>query len=211
MNDVATYLAQTETAVRKLFEGIDSYMDILSPIRGTTFVSGEIDSAKAHAEYKEWAARNSAKLAASAKAQREFSQQSFALATLCGSVLQVAAKSIECYSENTSIPAHVEDLVGKSKSAIPFCIGREVKGVPIGLIIYAGRNQHTHYNERSLSKVNEAVFNRLAVIPSLPEFKDPAMDLENSMLDSYASNVTWLLGWRSYEQYESDIRSLLGN
>ena len=209
MQTPSTYIARTETAVRKLFEGIASYTEILKPIQGTTYISGQLDPVLFQAEYEAWAKKNAKKLAASAAAQREYSQQSFAMATLCGSVLQVAAKAIECYSKNTTVSAGAQSIIGKSKPAVPFCIGREIRGIPIGLIIYAGRNQHIHYNEKSLSQVNEAVFAHLAVVPKHSNLKDPAMDLANPLLYSHAGNVTFILGWRSYESYASDLHSLL--
>jgi hypothetical protein len=196
MQTSATYIACTETAVRKLFEGIESNVQLLQPIYGTA-VSGELDPVKCQAECEAWFKKNPAKRAAAAAAQREFLQQRFAIATLCGAVLQVAAKAIECYSKNRSVPPGLQSIVGKSKCAIPFCIGRELRGVPIGLIIYAGRNQHTHYNDRSLNAVNEAVFERIAIVPGHSDLRDPALDLANPLLDSYASNVTCILGWCS--------------
>jgi hypothetical protein len=210
MHAAASYLQQTQSAVQKLFEGILSYTAILKAIHGTTFVSGELDPTKFQAEYDAWAQNNAAKLAASLAAQRQYSEQAFAMATLCGAVLQVAAKAIECYSGNEIVPRSVQAIVGNSAKAIPFCIGREVRGVPIGLVIYAGRNQHMHHNEASLSAVNQAVFDRLAVLPQHPHIKDPALDLANTLLESHASNITYVLGWRSYEAYAADLRSLLG-
>lgn len=209
MRTAAVYVERTETAVRKLFEGIASYTNVLSAIRGTTFVSGELDPVAFQVQYEAWAKENAAALAASAAAQREFSEQAFAMATLCGAVLQVAAKGIECYSKNALVPPGMREVVGSSRKAVPFCIGREVRGVPIGLIIYAGRNQHMHFNEPSLNAVNEAVFAKLAVLPQHQYITDPALDLANPLLQSYASNIAFILGWRSYEAYASDIRSLL--
>jgi hypothetical protein len=86
-----------------------------------------------------------------------------------------------------------------------------VRTVPIGLIIYAGRNQHTHFNEPKLTKVNVAVFERLADHPEDATVKDPEHDLDNPLLDSYASNITFILGWRSYDAYAADLGSLLGS
>ena len=209
MQTPSTYIDRTETAVRKLFEGIASYTELLKPIQGTTYVSGQLDPILFQAEYEAWAKKNAKKLAASAAAQREYSQQSFAMATLCGAVLQVAAKAIECYSTNTVVSAKAKAIIDVSKPAIPFCIGREIRGMPIGLIIYAGRNQHTHYNEEKLDPVNQAIFDHLAVVPRHSNLKDPAMDLANQLLDSHAGNVTFILGWRSYEAYASDLHSLL--
>lgn len=95
MQSFSVYASSTETAVRKLFEGIASYTDVLRAVRGTTFVSGQLDREKFDAEYQAWAKRHKRRLEKSFAAQREFSEQSFAMATLCGAVLQVAAKAIE--------------------------------------------------------------------------------------------------------------------
>jgi hypothetical protein len=209
MQSFDVYSSSTESAVRKLFEGIASYTEVLKSIQGTTFVSGQLDREKFNVEYQAWANKHKRRLEKSFAAQREFTAQSFAMATLCGSVLQVAAKAIECYSPNKSIPAHLKLIVGDSKSAIPFCIGREVRGLPIGLIIYAGRNQHTHFNEKRFAKVNEAVFDQLATVPGYSA-RDPALNLQNSLLSSYACNITFVLGWRTYASYKKDMQALLG-
>ncbi|MEQ1848871.1 MAG: hypothetical protein ABL983_25245, partial [Nitrospira sp.] len=156
-----------------------------------------------------WAKKAASALVAARVAQRAYVEQAFAMATLCGAILQVAAKGIECYSSNQAVPSSMQAVVGDSQSAKPFCIGRKVLDVPIGLIIFAGRNQHTHYNEPKLNKVNVAVFERLALHPEVATVKDPAFDLDNSLLESYASNITFILGWRSYDAYAADLNSLL--
>lgn len=210
MQSFSIYTSSTETAVRKLFEGISSYTDVLKTVRGTTFVSGELDRDKFNAEYEAWAKKHRRRLEKSLAAQRAYSEQSFAMATLCGAVLQVAAKAIECYSPIKSVPTQLTSIVGNSKAAIPFCIGREVRGLPIGLIIYAGRNQHTHFNEKRYAKVNEAVFDHLATLPGHRPLKDPALNLANPLLQSFASNITFVLGWRSYQKYKADMQAMLG-
>jgi hypothetical protein len=187
MQTPATYIVRTESAVRKLFEGITSYTDLLFPICGATYVSGETDVTKFQAEFNAWKTKNAVALAASQYAQREHTQEAFAMATLCGAVLQVAAKAIECYSSNKIIPAKVQSVVAGSTSAIPYAIGRELCGVPIGLIIYAGRNQHMHFNDAKLNRVNVAVFEQLAAMPKEVGLKNPAFALENSLLDRSGS------------------------
>lgn len=195
--------------MQKLFEGIASYTKILQAIQGTAFVGSAHDSAEFEALYEAWVQKNAEKIKASMAAQRKFFEEVFAMDVLCGAVLQVAAKAIECYSSNTNVPANVASLVQSGSKAIPFCIGREVRGIPIGLVIYAGRNQHMHYNEPNLSTLNKAIFNKLANISKFSSVKDPALDLANHTLSSLASNITYLLGWRSYESYLSDIHALL--
>lgn len=203
------YLQKTESAVRKLFEGIEHYVGLLQPIKGTTFVGDGTDPKRFQEEYDQWARENASALEASLAAQRKFSEESFAMATLCGAVLQVAAKAIECFSTNNKVPEHLVQIVGNSEPARKFCFGRELRGLPIGLIIYAGRNQHTHFNDQNLSRVNTAIFERLAQLPDHPHISDPALDLSNSALESFATNITFILGWRSYEDYLRELQSLL--
>jgi len=211
MRTASIYLAQTETAVTKLFEGIESYVDLLKPIEGTAFVGTASSKEEFQKMYDAWAVANAAKLEAARRAQQEFSEQIFAMATLSGAVLQVAAKAIELYSKNKIVEEKLKGIVGSNKSAIPFCIGREVKnGIPIGLAIYAGRNQHMHFNEDSLSSANSAIFDALSSLPGHPEIKDPALELANPFLESHANNITYIIGWRTYEAYFKDMHSLLG-
>lgn len=70
----------------------------------------------------------------------------FSEATFAGAPLQVAAMGIRYFSRNTSIPASCASVVpARVKAAVPFCIGRELHGLPIGLIIYDARNQYNHW------------------------------------------------------------------
>ena len=196
MKTAAEYLEKTESATRKLFEGIDSYLEVIRRL----------------AKYDVWVRENETDIAASLKAQRDFVAESFAHATLCGAVLQVAHKALECYSTNTAVAAEWTSLIRQGTTAVPFCCGRLVRGVPLGLVIYAARNQHAHFDDDELRDPNLSIFNRLATnhgIASPTPFRDPVFDLEHPRLVSFASNVTGLIEWRSYAAYENDIRVLL--
>lgn len=213
MQTVSEYLDKTESAVKKLFDGIDAYLEVLRQEPGIVYSCGKDEDP--WVAYDRWASDNPGKLEASLDAQRRFVAESFALATLCGGVLQIAAKAIECYSVVGEVPKDFNDLLKMKggKPARSFCIGRRVHDVPIGLVIYAGRNQATHYNEKSLkNEVNVEVFRRLcAGNPSLASkgLHDPAFDLSGSNMTNFASNITALLGWRSFEAYDADMRALL--
>lgn len=212
MQTPAEYLNKTESAVRKLFEGIDSYTSILRRHPTSAFVTSYTDEADFQAQYEAWAKENEDVIKASLEAQREYVAESFAQSTLCGAVLQVAAKALECYSKNTVIPAEWASLIKTTSKAAPFCTGRLVRSVPLGLVIHAARNQHTHFDDVDLREPNLAVFERLAMnhgIKADKPFRDPAFDLRNTGLVSYASNCTALIGWRSYDAYEKDMRALL--
>ena len=212
MQTVAEYLDKTESAVKKLFDGIDAYLEVLRQEPGIVYSYGKDEDP--WDAYDRWAYENPEKLKASLEAQRSFIAEGFALATMCGAVLQIAAKAIECYSVVDKAPVDCEGLLTKKndKKVRPFCFGRRVHDVPIGLVIYAGRNQATHFNEGKLSDVNIEIFRRLcAGNPLLAEkgLLDPSFDLDGSSMTNFASNITALLGWRSFAAYDKDMRELL--
>jgi hypothetical protein len=212
MQTLPEYLKKTESAVKKLFDGMDDYLEVLRQAPGIVYSYG-IDEDPWNA-YDRWVFENPEKLKASLEAERSFVAESFALATLCGSVLQIAAKAIECYSVVDKVPVDCQGLLTKKndKKVRPFCIGRRVHDVPIGLIVYAGRNQATHFNEGNLSDTNVEIFRRLcAGNPLLAEkgLLDPSFDLDGSSMTNFASNITALLGWRSFAAYDKDMRELL--
>jgi hypothetical protein len=240
MNSGEEYLKRTESAVIKIFEGIESYIQILRNSKPPIYVGNAGDTLNRRPAYENWIAANQVGIQASLKAQRDFSAESFALATLCGSLLQIAAMGIQWFSENEEIPENLPKSLYsllKPKSKITkFCVGRRVRSVPIGLIIYAGRNQFNHMDDDELREPNVTIFDLLAknytgtteqsleyltsveskalsveqeedITKQIP--KDPAFDLENGILINFASNITGLLEWRDYESYYSDMYALI--
>lgn len=189
MDTLEEYLQQTETAAQILFEGIDKYLKIIKSVPlsdvGTT---------------AKWSA-----------AQKQFIYESFAMATLCGAVLQLAYMAIKQYSNNSSVPDRFNALINKGSLAKKFCIGREKHSVPIGLIIYAGRNQAAHYDDSNLSEINRSIFEGLCARTSRTgkEYRHPQFDLNNEITVNFAGNITGLLGWRGYDAYQHDMRNLL--
>jgi hypothetical protein len=196
-----------------LFEGIDCYLSVLRTVTGVVFVTSHAPGAIRDAEFEAWRTANISKLAAARAAQQDFIAESFALDTLCGAVLQVAEKAIAIYSTNIAVPAHLMDFLGPNQRK--FCVGRPIRTVPLGLVIHAARNQHTHFNDSKLRELNATVFRLLATEhgygPSIGgiTFVDPAFDLSNPGLLSYASNVTSLINWRTYAEYIADMKTIL--
>jgi hypothetical protein len=206
------YIKRTASAVRKLFEGIDEYTGILRRHGPPVFTSKYGDEESFQKNYEAWLVENDANIQKRRQAEREYLSETFAQGILCGALLQVAAKAIECYSENESIPEDWAEVIRPNNKAVRFCIGRKTRDVPLGLIIYAARNQHTHFEDEELREPNQEVFRRLAErhgITTNQPFADPAFDLKNKSLVSFASNCTALMGWRDYTSYEADIRALL--
>jgi hypothetical protein len=213
MQNAAEYLDKTRSASAKLFEGIDTYLALLRQ-HSTTFVTSYTNQEDFQRQYDAWYETNRSSMQAALEAQRQYLGESFAQATLCGSVLQLAAKAIECYSKNTEIPEDWKSLIKPGAKPVPFCAGRPVRGVPLGLVIYAGRNQHIHFEDQNLREPNVEVFRRLATNHgygkgSTEPVVDPAFHLGTESINSFANNITALIEWRSLEAYETDMRKLL--
>lgn len=213
MQNAAEYLDKTRSAVAKLFDGIDTYLAFLRQ-HSTTFVTSYTNEEDWQKQYQAWYEANHSKIQAALDAQKQYLGESFAQAALCGAVLQIAAKAIECYSKNTQIPQDWETFIKPGSKSVPFCIGRLIRGVPLGLVIYAARNQHTHFEDQNLREPNIEVFRRLAINHGYGKgntelIVDPAFDLDTESINSFASNVTALIEWRSVDAYASDMRKLL--
>lgn len=211
MQSAADYLLRTESAVRLLFSGVDSYLSILRNVTRVTFVTGKPYGPNQDIEFAAWQLENTERLAAARAAEREFIAESFALETLCGSILQIADKALELYGSNNTIPLGFPAPL-KQRHA-KFCVGRAVREVPLGLVIYAARNQHTHFNDDELREPSASVFRLLATAHDHGDGQqiiDPAFDLNNQSLVSFAGSVTSLIDWRSYAQYSVDMRAMLG-
>lgn len=207
------YFNKTETAVRILLNGIEEYRNILRPMREAVFVTGETDSCRRMAAHLKWREDNKDLVERANAAKQEFYAQEFAMSVLCGSLLHVAEKAIRIYSREKPITENLDHIFNDKKiedKVCKFCVGRKIREVPVGLIVYAGRNQHMHCDEDKLKNiVNVCVFEQLTTLSEYPEFRDPAFDLAARHLDSYASNVTALLGWRTYDAYIEDMRMML--
>lgn len=137
----------------------------------------------------------------------------FSEAMFAGAILQIAYMAIRLYSQNRSIPANCAQLVPSSyKPAIPFCIGADRHGIPIGLIIYAARNQYNHWDDEEPREVTKHVFHALSAAFNHNMLADLAFELSNPTINVYANEVLLTaLGWRSYDTYRTEMRALLAS
>ena len=201
------YLGKTESAVRHLFAAIDAYRAVLDDVHAPIFISSTQDEQEREKELQAWLDKHADAIEAARKAERRYFDESFALATICGAVLQVADKAIEVFSTRTDVLPGWEGVM--TEHSTRYGVGRIVRNVPLGLIVLAGRNQHMHFDDDKPRKLSVAVFDRLAIYHGRntdPEIRDPAFDLRNDRLVSYAHNIAAILKWDSYQAYEGDLR-----
>ena len=208
----AQYLKETESAVRILFDGRHQYLNLLNDIKPSVFIAPHSSEEGFCVEFKDWQERNKKAIRRALRKEREYLGYQFSLATLCGSILQIAHMGIALFSKNKSVPPELSSHIKKGSKPARFCIGERIRGVPIGLVIYAGRNQYNHLGEPSLRSPNQQIFDILSTnhcIKGAKGIKDPAFDLRNKTVFSYASNIMSILGWDSYETYITCMKNLL--
>ena len=207
------YLKQTEPAVRNLFGSLEEYHAIGEKIKWPGFISPYTSEAPSEAAFKKWQRRNREAYKRAAARLRKYLGYRFSIGTLYGSILQIANMGISLYSRNKAVPPEFLSIIKPGSKVARFCIGRRVREVPIGLIIYAARNQYAHWDEPHLkNEVNEWVFNSLATkhgMDGAEKFKDPNFDLNNKTILIYSSNVFSILVWNGYDNYIEDMKDLL--
>jgi len=142
----------------------------------------------------------------------EYFSLKFSEGTLAGAIFQVAATGIRLFSTNKIIPYDCINIVPpNAETAIPFCIGKRLYGLPIGLIIFAARNQYAHFEEDP-HRITTNVFHQLLLAFWDNPLYDLAYDLDNPTIDIYANEI--LLGglhWTTYEKYRLEMEELLGS
>lgn len=208
MQDARSYLEDTRSATAGLFNLLNQYgwekMRKLVDLMNSKTKS-ELDVHKAN-----------------------FSSNDIAREVIAGSILQIAYVAIAKYGSppakspnvitfesqiNRLIKAHPKATRWKKKTAfelpVKFCIGRDLDHLPLGMVVYAGRNQYNHFYEGGrLNVENEIVFNHLHQLHPDPT-TGISFDLRPNQLFSYS--VLAALGWidksgeLGYVAYERDM------
>lgn len=210
MSAAAEFLDQTRSAVRKLLEGIDDYRKHFAQgIEDGIYVTGAATPEERSRGYEEFARANRDAIERSRAAWSSFHAERYARALLCGAVLELAWKSIELRSSHSQVPETLQPVVGKGQRVAKFAIGRPVLGMPIGLLIYAARNQHVHYNDEELHEVNRNIFDSMSRHGRPLGSIARELDLTLHRGQSLANNMIFLLGWFTLDDYERDMLALL--
>ncbi|GHE91488.1 hypothetical protein GCM10011501_21080 [Thalassotalea profundi] len=211
------YLEQTEDAVRKMFQVVQEYRELfrssLSPVAVLRY-SNEEDFDE---EYEKWRSSPEIekKFAAAQLAKEELDGKLFSLHVVAGSILQIAYQAIAMYQDEQELEERYQNLLDGMRKvgngAKKFFAGRDVRNVPLGLVVFAGRNQYNHLDAGSdLMVLNRNIFRALSHYEKEEyNYVNPAFDLQNDNLLSYSSNILSALEWDSFEQYQSDIKNLL--
>lgn len=203
------YLKQTERAAKQLFKALQYYQQILKGALGPSFISSTSDDNKREKELECWYKKNESKIQAALRKQRKYFGQTVSEGAICGSILQIAFMGIKSFSKQNVLADTCKGILKNNDPRVAFCVGSEIKGVPAGLIIYAARNQYNHMDEMLNNRVAQAVFDRIATHGTGGKYKDPAFDLDNTVLENYSNNMVSLLGWKNYNTYLEDMKKMI--
>jgi hypothetical protein len=185
---------ETIPALRTLFEGLRSY-DRAPP----TILSQDIPLSKeeTNRRFTMWA---------------EHAALEESRAALAGAILEQAHRAITMLSNKVEVnEAYAEKYHLKTDDQKRFCIGPERCGVPIGLIVYAGRNQHAHWEEGDLRQVSKAVFAELEAHFARVQMFDTVFTIGLVRWSASHYILDLVLKWSEFENYRDDINVLLAN
>ena len=161
-------------------------------------------------------------------AKENLDSKNIAREVISGSILQISYMAIKIFSECEhksnaiiQIEKDINEIISnnetrsKRKFKFPkqFCIGRCLGDLPIGLVIYAGRNQYNHHDADLLSPVNEVIFDYLYQMYPNPR-SGISFDRKNSQRTYYSYNMLCALGWLDkensggYDAYIKDMESI---
>lgn len=199
------YMSQAEFAVKQLFDSLKYYRDLLEkemairPVFSTTGCTEDEHLEQAKKFFDDNKEQNDA----ANKLSSELLGLKDSQALICGSILQVAFTAISKFSTYDG-----ECMVLKKKK-VKFGIGREVNNIPLGLVIYAGRNQYNHWDDEKPHDQTKLLFDLIATKNNELDYKDPCFNLDLGVIDIYSHNILGLIGWKIYEEYEKDMIDML--
>lgn len=213
MEKIEDYLSQTKSALIKIFEAYYSYYELLqNPARPMFTYPGDFESEETKIAFDKWQIENKEILEERHQRDNKFAFEFLARSMLCGSILQFAYNGIKIFSNNVLVPEEFKNIIKPNSVPAKFCIGRSIEEIPIGLIIYAGRNQAMHYEEDNLKEPNKTIFYKLANWYS-EKFKkwyvNSYFDLNDKNIVHYAENILYKLEWLDYYRYEKDVLEML--
>jgi hypothetical protein len=190
------YLRRTELAARGFFLGISDFVEPLKRAPAPVFVCDYEDDEKCEELFEQWLEISEPVFNEHREALKEYLEAVPSNAMYCASALQLASLAIQSYCSPAPVPLVFSDAIKPAQKPARFCRGRLVCGLPIGLIIYAGRNQAAHIDDQNPHEITRRVFHFLSV--RLEDGREhgavyPALDLSNPQVVNFAHNVTALL------------------
>ena len=211
---IHNYLEAVESVVKRLFEARADYYEIINDLFKDSippiFVHNRNNPKEVVArDHAAWLEQKHIKLKKekSDAAIENLTNEQFALSIIDGSLLQIACKGIELYSENNQNTSPLPNL---SDKACKFSVGEKIREIPAGLIIYAGRNHYNHLEDgERLRKPTKEIINLLNV--NYQQYKPNILfdfDTYNELPRNLTTSFIGILGWESTIDFGETLMSI---
>jgi hypothetical protein len=208
---IHNYLDAVDSVVKRLFEARadyhliidDLFKDSLPPL---FFFNRNNSQEVIERDHSLWLEKKDIKQKKqkSDTAIEKLTNEQFALSIIDGSLLQIACKGIELYSQNTN---NTSPFTSLSEKSCKFSVGEKIREVPAGLIIYAGRNHYNHLEEgEKLRKPTKEIIqllndNHLQSKPNILFNFDSYNELPRNLTTSFIG----VLGWSNEVDFKNTL------
>lgn len=207
MNLPQKYYEQTEHAARQLIKNLNFYDELLD--KGVIVSPFWADNENWNDKAENWYKENQDKIENSGDYLKEFAGSQISRDVISGSLLQIAYMGLKLYAPKIPInklPALINEKIDKSgqQYLAKFSHGRKVWNLPIGLIVYASRNQYNHFEDKSYNTLTQTIVDEMTKHdPMIPEI------LKKDEARSISYRVVEKLGWKYFRNFENDIKDLI--
>ena len=192
------FLKETEPAVKHMFAALVHY-DLLNPPRKEYYKKN--GCVQARKEVIKFMGRSITAMGLD-----------MAKATLCGAIVEVAYSAIKQYSKNRAIPISCGKLdIPLDNDKVKFYVGREVHGIPLGLLIFAAREQYSNWEAGTPSNPTaKGVFEHLRSVRKRDIWQDLLYELDWPVKRPAPHYIIQKeLQWHAYDDYLADMSFVL--
>lgn len=208
MKDPQDYFNQIQHSGKQLISNFSYYDRLLE--KGIVVSPFFPENESGNKQARNWFEENRVQIKQSGEYLNEYSGSQISRDVISGALLQIAYMALKLFAEKIEIselPKFVKENIKENwhQSLTKFSHDRKVWGLPIGLLIYAARNQYNHFEERSYNNPTQSIINEICR-------KDP---MTRFFLDKYETRpisyiVIEVLGWQDHQNFETDIKELIG-
>ena len=136
-----------------------------------------------------------------------------AKASLCGAIVEVAYSAIKQFSKNGAHSVTSDKLgVALDTEKSKFHVGREIHGIPMGLLIFAAREQYSNWEDGTPSDpLAKGIFEHLRAVRKRDIWQDLLYELDWPVKRPAPHYIIQKeLKWLTYDDFLADMSLALG-
>jgi hypothetical protein len=202
------YLKRIEPPLRILFSSLNEYRTALAASDLPELITGAGNDEDLFSKFTSWSA--TAKPSKEPLPRERARKSADSVTPLAKSILQFAYIAIDKYSLNTSVSADLLPLVREHAIPAKFFVGRRIRNVPLGLILYAG---HGYFGGKSSDPSYEGARHVLEILLH-SRLEDRAMvgfQAQGALHVNNPKNCLDIIGWKTVHDYYHDMAVIFHN